>query len=50
MTYEEIFNGIRKGILIQKENLPPEVVLKIQEAAKKTVFLPTDLERFFDYF
>lgn len=50
MTYEEIFNGIRKGILIQKENLPPEVVLKIQETAKKTVFLPTDLERFFDYF
>ena len=50
MSYEEIFNGIRKGVLISKENMSPEIVAKIQEAAKKTDFLPTNLERFFAYF
>ena len=30
--------------------MSPEIITKIQEAAKKTDFLPTNLERFFNYF
>lgn len=50
MGYAEIFNGLKKGLLIKKDDLAPELVVKIQEAARISEFLPTELERFFEYF
>lgn len=50
MEYIEIFNGLQKGLLIKKDDLEPSLVVKIQKAAKKSEFLPVELERFFAYF
>lgn len=50
MSYTEIFNGLRKGFLIEKKDLTPELVSEIQKAAMNSDFLPTEFERFFEYF
>ncbi|MCH3917121.1 MAG: hypothetical protein LKE40_06620 [Spirochaetia bacterium] len=50
MNYMEIFNGIQKGLLIRKEDMPVAVIALIQEGAEKTDFLPEEFRRFFDYF
>jgi hypothetical protein len=33
MSYVEIFNGIKKGILIRKEDMDPSVVQDMQRGA-----------------
>jgi hypothetical protein len=50
LTYREIFNGIQKGLLIRKEDIAPDVLLRIQSGARKSVFLPEKFAHFQDCF
>jgi hypothetical protein len=50
MSFIEIFNGIRKGILIAKEDVDAQVLKAIQDGAKKSPYLREELNHFFDYF
>jgi uncharacterized protein YifN (PemK superfamily) len=50
MSYIEIFNGLQKGLLIRKEDMPPEQIQKIQNAAKVSRVLLEKFQPFFDYF
>lgn len=50
MNYAEIFNGIKKGILIRKEDMDPAVVQDMQRGAEQSPFLPKEFILFFKYF
>lgn len=50
MNYAKIYNGIKKGLLIKKEDMPFEIINRIQKGAMKSEFFPSSLERFFEYF
>jgi hypothetical protein len=50
MSYVEIFNGLKKGILIRKEDMDPAVVQDMQRGAEETPFLPKEFIPFFKYF
>ena len=50
MSFKDIFEGIRDGRLIKKEEMPAAAILDIQKGAKTTKFLPSELQQFFNYF
>jgi len=50
MSYTEIFNGLKKGLLVKKEDLDPLIVKKIQNAATQSDYIPEELFVFFEFF
>jgi len=50
MTYIEIFNGLRRGLLVNKEELDPVLIQSIQGAASISEFIPEELITFFEFF
>ncbi len=50
MTYIEIFNGLRRGFLVNKEDLDPALIQSIQGAASISEFIPEELMTFFEFF
>lgn len=50
MSFSEIFNGIQHGFLLQKEDISNELLLRIQESAKISRFIPTDTKALFEFF
>ena len=50
MSFKEIYDGIRNGLLVEKEKMSDIMVLEIQQGAKDTKFLPGELKHFFNYF
>ena len=50
MNIFDIFNGIHKGKLIQKDDFDPEIIKDIQQGAEKSKFIPQKFKYFFQYF
>jgi len=50
MSLVDIFNGLKKGKLIDKADFDNRFVQDMQRGAEETIFLPEKLKRFFDYF
>jgi len=50
MTYIEIINGLRRGLLVNKEDLDPALIQSIQGAASISEFIPEELMTFFEFF
>ena len=50
MTFANIFNGLKKGKLIAKEDFDARFVQDMQRGAEESLFLPEKLKRFFEYF
>jgi hypothetical protein len=50
MSFTEVFNGLQRRLLIKIEDMNEEIIKKIQAAAKKSDYIPTELYHFFDYF
>lgn len=50
MSYMQIFNGIKKGLLIKKEDVSDELLLKIQSAAAKSKYISDEIKSMFVYF
>jgi hypothetical protein len=50
MSYAEIFNGLKKGILIKKDDMPIRYVQDMQKGAAISPFLPEELSHFLEYF
>ena len=44
MSYTEIFNGINRGLLIRKEDVSPELLSRIQDAAKSSTRIPQNIK------
>ena len=50
MTYAKIFNGLRRGTFIDKEDMPPDTLARIQAGARISDNFPEELTRFFGAF
>lgn len=50
LNFTQVFNGIQKGLLIRKEDISDELLKKIQEGAKSTVHLNSELKAWFEFF
>ena len=50
LTFQEIFNGLHRGLMILKEDIAPEVLERIQAMARKSAFLPQKFTHFYDFF
>jgi hypothetical protein len=50
MSYAEIFNGLKRGILIRKEDMPTQYLQDMQKGATISPYLPDELLHFLDYF
>lgn len=44
MSSVEIFNGINRGLLIDKQNVEPEVLKRIITAAKQSRYIPPEIK------
>ena len=44
MSSVEIFNGINKGILIDKQDVKPEILTRIINAAKQSRYIPPEIK------
>lgn len=44
MSSVEIFNGINKGILIDKQDVKPEILKRIINAAKQSRYIPPEIK------
>ena len=50
ISYVQLFNGLNKGLFIRKEDISEEVLIRIQNGARKTKNLKTELKVWFDLF
>lgn len=50
LNFAQVFNGIKKGLLVRKEDVSDELLKKIQEGAKNTLHLNSELKAWFDFF
>lgn len=50
ISYIQLFNGLNKGLFIRKEDIAEDVLLRIQEGAKKTKNLKTEFKVWFELF
>jgi hypothetical protein len=50
MSYAAVFNGIRKGILVKKEDMPPDIIKRMQNGALNSPYLPEEFSYFFSFF
>ena len=50
MSYLQIFNGIRQGLLIRKEDISDELLKKIQNAAAKSKYISDEIKNMLIYF
>jgi hypothetical protein len=50
MSYTEIYNGLRQGILVSKQDMAPFYLQEIQRGAEASPHLPEELSHFFEYF
>ncbi|MHC6203045.1 hypothetical protein ACYULU_07610 [Breznakiellaceae bacterium SP9] len=50
MSYAEVFNGLRQGLLVPKTDISVDTLKNIQEHAKTSQYLPEKLKHFEDYF
>jgi hypothetical protein len=50
MSYAEIYNGLKKGRLVNKEDISPVCLQELQRGAELSPYLPEELSRFFAYF
>ena len=50
MNLVDIFNGLQKGSLVEKQNFDARYVQDMQKGAEITPFIPEKLKRFFEYF
>lgn len=50
MSYAQIYNGIKKGVLIKKEDVSDELLSKIQSAASKSKYISEEIKSMFVYF
>ena len=50
ISFQQLFNGINKGLFIRKEDISEDVLIRIQEGARKTRNLKTELKVWFDLF
>jgi hypothetical protein len=50
LSYAEIFNGLKRGILIRKEDMPVQYLQDMQKGASISPYLPEELSHFFEYF
>jgi uncharacterized protein YifN (PemK superfamily) len=46
MSFIEIYNGVKRGLLIDKKDILPEVLKRIQENVKSSRFLSGNLKHF----
>jgi hypothetical protein len=50
MSYVAVFNGIKKGILIKKEDMPADIVRRMREGASNSPYLPDEFKYFLSFF
>lgn len=50
ISFAKIFNGLQQGIFIKKEDVSAELLLKIQNGAKKSRNLSNEFKIWFDLF
>jgi hypothetical protein len=50
MSYAMVFNGIKKGRLIKKENMPPDIIGRMQKGALISPYLPEEFTYFHSFF
>lgn len=50
LNFAQVFNGIQRGLLIRKSDVSDELLKKIQEGAKNTLHLNSELKEWFDFF
>jgi hypothetical protein len=50
MTYAEIYNGLRRGLLVPKASITESTLKRIQAHAKSSIWLPEKLRPFEDFF
>jgi hypothetical protein len=50
MSYVEIFNRIRQGLLVAKTDISPDTLKNIQDHAKVSLYLPLKLKHFENFF
>ena len=50
ISYSQLYNGLNRGLFIRKEDISEEVLKRIQEGARKTKYLRTELKVWFDLF
>jgi hypothetical protein len=50
MSFAEICKGVMSGLLIKKEDMPPDIILNIQRGAMTSKFLHGKFRSFFHYF
>jgi hypothetical protein len=50
MSYAEIFNGLKKGILIKKDDMPIRYLQDMQKGASISPYLQEELSHFLEYF
>jgi hypothetical protein len=50
MSYAEIFNGLKKGLLIKKADISTQYLHDMQAGAVISPYFPEELAHFFEYF
>jgi hypothetical protein len=50
MSYIEIFNGIRKGLIIRMKDMDAQYVQDMQQGAEQSPYLPEEFYHFFAFF
>lgn len=50
MSYAAVFNGLKKGVLIKKDNMPLQYLQAIQKGASISPYLPEELFPFLEHF
>jgi len=50
ISYPQLFNGLRKGVFVKKEDISDEVLKRIQDGARQTKNMRTELKDWFELF
>ncbi len=50
LNFTQVFNGLQKGVLVRKEDISEDLLLRIQEGARKSNMLNKKLKVWFELF
>lgn len=50
VSFQQIYNGIRKGVFLQRKDISEQLLKKIQDGAKTTRHLPNEYKAWFELF